>query len=179
MCFIIFNKDVKGPTQYAKRDEYTRVTTDQNLLKDRFSNEKWSTVLNTTDIDESTDNFIYIFNSHVVNCTSVENVKIKSKYRIIKPWITFGLIRSIREKQKLFNLCKKYPSDVQLKIKYSKYRKMLDKLIKITKIKFYKNKIKQSGTNAKQLWSVITEILECNKKNRMWTLWFTKVRVFM
>lgn len=61
-----------------------------------------------------------------------KNNKRNSKQR--KDWITPGLIQSCNTKELLYNLCKLNPQNIDLKKQYKEYVKILDKLIKKSKI---------------------------------------------
>ena len=55
--------------------------------------------------------------------------------RKLKPWMTKGIVNSIRNRERLFKKCKSQPFNINLKNKFIKYRNLLTRLIKIIKNK--------------------------------------------
>jgi len=82
-----------------------------------------------------------------------------------KPWISKGILKSIKTKNKLFskiqNLVK---TDSNKWNKYKKYRNKLNHIIEYAKMTYFKNQIAQKGNNSRKLWSTINEILNKGKK---------------
>ena len=57
--------------------------------------------------------------------------KHSSKLIKIKPWITLGIIKSIRTRDKIARKVKKEPFNIKLKNNYKKYLNILTNVIKI------------------------------------------------
>ncbi|XP_045479827.1 uncharacterized protein LOC123684576 [Harmonia axyridis] len=75
----------------------------------------------------------------------------------LKPWMTQGLINSIRHRDRLKE---RYLKKVTAEswTEYTKYRNFLNSLIKVTKNKFYGDKIKQADNNHRKIWQQINEV---------------------
>ena len=84
--------------------------------------------------------------------------------RLVNPWITNGLIKSVNYKNFLYEKWKKSKNkknklgDSDLYEKYKDYRKKLKILIKIAKNKFYTSKFDQCKGNSKKTWELINEL---------------------
>ena len=79
-----------------------------------------------------------------------------------KPWLSKGLLKSVKTKNKMFQLCYKQ-HNVDLIMKYKKYRNKLTKLTQIAKRMYYQNQLTSHKNNLSQRWKIINEII-CSKK---------------
>lgn len=82
---------------------------------------------------------------------------------ILKPWITDGLLRCIKNRNKLQKKCKKEPHNEIDKIIYKRYRNYCNKLIKKVKRQYDKELLANSVSNNKTLWKNIKYITYTNK----------------
>ena len=73
-----------------------------------------------------------------------------------KPWITKGILKSIRTKQSLF---KKAVADKTTWLHFKKYRNTLTRVIQLAKQIHFKSKITQSKANPKILWKTVNDIV--------------------
>ena len=78
-------------------------------------------------------------------------------------WITNGIVRSIKYRDKLYYRLKKTEANsdayVQLKLTLSTYNKILKKAIKNAKILYYKNQFNKYRNNIKQTWKIINGVI--------------------
>lgn len=90
------------------------------------------------------------------------------------PWITHGLIKSIAVKDKLYKEYLRDPTNDNIKNCYTSYKYYLSKLIRQTKLKYFKEKIEECSNNPKELWQVANESV--NKfKGKKCTINYIKV----
>ena len=80
------------------------------------------------------------------------------KWDPIYPWITKGLLKSIKTKNKLYKECKKRPTERRI-TKFKEFRNKLHNLIRISKRTFYNNKFQTSKNDMKKTWKTINNIL--------------------
>lgn len=78
--------------------------------------------------------------------------------RIIKPWITLGILRCIRNRNSMQMKLRTDPDNVILKITYRRYRNYCNNLIKKLKRAYYKEQLNKSSKNPKSLWKSINYI---------------------
>ena len=87
---------------------------------------------------------------------------IRMNYNTIRnPWITPGIIRSIKRKNKLYRAKLKNPTPKNTK-KFRHYRSKLNHLVIFTKKNYYKSKLDKAQGDMRATWRIINEIL--NKK---------------
>jgi len=95
-----------------------------NLINNLIRNEYWSESLNKSNVNKSLGVFNDKINEFIKSATkpiSSKLTKNKSK-KIIKKWITSGIITSIRHREKLFSKKTKNPTDKKGIIYYNQYR---------------------------------------------------------
>ncbi|CAH2105619.1 unnamed protein product [Euphydryas editha] len=100
-----------------------------------LSNIEWEEFYKITDTNEAAAFLIQKLKTTVEKYQYIR--KIPSRRRPLKPWITAGLIRSIRNRNKLHKILKRSPDDESIKEHYTNYRNLFNKLIKIVKKKYY------------------------------------------
>ena len=81
-----------------------------------------------------------------------------------KPWMTKGILTSIKTKNKLFRRYFK-GNDFDKKAFYTKYLNELTHIAYHAKRNYYENLIKTNNQNSSQIWSIIKEIIECKKNS--------------
>lgn len=156
-CLFVYEMQNMPRQQNTNQDKYLKIN--MNVLRLKVEKERWSTVLDSNDAEICATNFEDILNSHLLTASEEKHYKSNSKFRKIKPWITHGIIVSIRKKEKLFHLTKKYSQNSQITIYYKKYRNNLTYLIKKTKENYYGQKLNEAGTDNKLIWNVIKDVL--------------------
>lgn len=92
-------------------------------------------------------------------------LKIPSKKRILKPWITNGILRCIQNRNKLQNKLRLDQTNEILKITYRRYRNHCNNLIKKLKRQYERNLLSKSVHNNKLLWKNIKAITYSQKTN--------------
>lgn len=135
--------------QFLKKTNY-------KLLNELLSRAGWNDVLNCNDVDICTELFVGRLKGYISGATSV--YKINNKNRRLKPWITSGLLTSIRNRDQLKKCCTMHPDNIEALNRYKQYRTSLSKLIKKTKYEYYKTKLEQNTRDARKVWRVIREV---------------------
>jgi exonuclease III len=160
--FPIFS--IKNYSKVASRVPITlkiRNYSKRNIEKfcDKLATAKWTQLFC---IQNAQDAFTYFYEQYCSlynECFPFKSYK--SEYHNNKPWLSIGIKNSIKTKNKLYYLSKKYPTELN-KTKYKEYRNKIHSLIKKTEKKFYEDKLKQNQSNIKKSWCIIKEII--NKK---------------
>lgn len=98
----------------------------------------------------------------------LENSKIRSqiprKQRTIKPWITPGILRCIRNRNKMQIQARSDPHNEILKITYKRYRNYCNNLIKKLKRKYERELLESTAKNSKDLWKTIKNVTNLQNK---------------
>ena len=97
----------------------------------------------------------------VENHALLKQLSRKRKIRF-KPWLTKGLLKSIKIKITLFYQCFKQQK-THLLTKYKSYLNKLTKLKLIAKKKYYFNELSSHKNNLTQQWKLINEIISHKK----------------
>ena len=82
-----------------------------------------------------------------------------SSYRLSKPWLSKGLLKSIRTKNKLYSQYLTNQSS-HFEIRYRNYKNKLNHSLRIAKRIYHEKKIDASKSNAKATWRVLKEIFK-------------------
>ena len=168
--FPIFITADKFLNETAKASKLTKTTKrlykpDQiKKFEEQINTLNWSSVTDKQDTNESYNEFTVLV-SHIYNeCFPVQTKYVKEK-SILNKWMTSGLLKSSKQKQKLYNLFLKNRTP-QNERKYKKYAKEFNKLKEKAKINFYSSKIIANETNLKNLWSTMKDIISKNKAKK-------------
>lgn len=89
----------------------------------------------------------------------------KNKIRL-KPWITEGLINSIKTRDRLHILSKKQPLNKKLEDHYKKFRNLVTKLINKAKIQHFKKEIEKTKGDKRKVWQVVDDVIQYKDKDR-------------
>lgn len=156
---IINEKINLNHTQNTKQ---TFKKVNEKKLLDLVKNECWEDIYNCNDPEKATRLFYTTYESLVQQSTSVIQYKsVKKK----KPWISKGLVTSIKERDKLFQDHIKHPLDENRKQIYINYRNKLNALIKKTKNKYFKTMIEKNKNCSKNLWNAVKQFTNNYKNN--------------
>jgi len=152
MCFNCFREET---SPHEKLKIAVRCHNSENV--DRFltalGQVEWS--FDRLNLDCSVGNFLETVQSLYARCFPV-NTKLISNKRLNKPWLTPGILKSIRTKSTYFKMFKAGVIDRQTN---SRYRNKLTSLIRISKRNYYNKKCNDCGNDAKKMWSLINGLL--------------------
>ena len=126
-------------------------------LQERLHNTTWNHITSCDDVDTAYDIFIQeftqIFDAECPEKTS--QIKTKS---LLSPWMTTGLLKSSKRKQKLYNAFLKKRNFNNEK-KYKAYKKSFEKTKNMSKRNYYTDQFQKYQNNIKQTWNVIKEVI--------------------
>ena len=137
---------------------------DINVFSSRVSQVTLNEVLNAEDANLAMSLFCNKF-THVCSPYLLVNSVIIKTPRIRQPFVTTGLAISSAHKNKLYKLHKQNPNDSELLHRYKRYKKLFNKLLWISKQRYYHSKIEKCAGDMKKTWGIVREIL--NKKVNM------------
>lgn len=122
----------------------------------------WDELYTRQDINEATSFFINKISKCVISASKQE--KINKKHVKLTPWITAGILTSIRNRNKLHRRLVANPNNVQLKSQYKRYRNKLTNIIKIAKNNYFGSKIQSVRSDSGKVWKIINKSLGNVKK---------------
>ena len=115
-----------------------------------------------SNINNNVCNLITTFKTALNKHVPLRTMTRKEKRLSEKPWITKGILVSIKIKDKLFRACFK-SNNANKKAVYKKYLNKLSHIKYHAKRNYYENLIKSNNRNPSQIWSVIKEISNFKK----------------
>lgn len=126
-------------------------------------NYNFEEIYKETNLNVAMNKYITIIQQLISN-NSLRKIIPRSKY-IIKPWITSGVLRCIRTRDRMHKKIKLNTNDDILKITYKRYRNFCNNLLKKLKKQYEKEQLVKSKNNPKHLWTSIKTITNTNKLN--------------
>ena len=131
-----------------------------NKFIEQLGSVKWSQLENYNDPYNSYNTFLVKYTEIYNNCFPLRRIKLKHQ-KIDKPWLSKGLLRSIKTKNKLY---KQYLNDPTLpnELTYKKYKNKLTHSLRIAKSLYYTKRLEDEKSNIKSTWKILNEVI--NKK---------------
>lgn len=138
---------------------------DNSKLKNEIKNVNWYSFYNAENINTATNILVSNISNVINKCTN--NIKLPHKKRKRTPWITSGLLVSIKKRDALYKKLEQNTNNMILKEQFITYRNNVKKLIEITKNNYYKTEIEKNKKNSKHLWNIVNDISNCKKKENI------------
>lgn len=146
----------------SKNKNLSLVTkTDEEQLQTDLTNIDFGPIYNTDDPNLATSLFIDPIISAIKNNTKL--ISLSRRRRPLKAWITPGLLRCMRHRDRLYKLSKKEPSNEVLLISYKRYRNFCTNILRQAKQSYERAEFSKAGKNSKQLWNVIQSVTNLAK----------------
>ena len=132
-------------------------------FKNILSSTDWNDVLGKTITNESYDQFIKKFSLIYDACFPIKVIEIKTK-NVLSPWITKGIKKSSKRKQKLYKkfLKKKSPKN---EIECKDYKQLFEKIKKDSKKKYLQEKLNFYKNDIKNTWKTLKDVIGKTKIN--------------
>jgi len=99
--------------------------------------------------------FITKFNEIIDQIAPEKEIIIKNKYTPKEKWFTKGLLKSSRNKDKLYRKSINKPKTDETHIKYVKYRNLFNKIKRSTKAKYYNDVLEENKNDIKNTWKIM------------------------
>ena len=157
--FHFMNKDTTKTKSNKENYYYKRKITNETItsFKVELNQTKWDDIFENSSANQSYDIFSNKFGKLYNKHFPMTKTKI-NKRKESKPWITAGIIKSIKTRNKLYIKFIKNPND-RNKFKYIAYRNKLTKLIKTSCKTYYSDKFKKYKYNIKNTWQTINTVI--------------------
>ena len=139
----------------------SRCLNEQKLkeVNHRLMRKDWIGLLTGTTCDEKFNQFSSIINTTLDEIAPSRTVKISTKRRYVKPWMTRGLEEASRTKLKLYKKYLQKNSSDDDHLKYKRYRNTYNELKWKLKVDYYGAKCESYKSNSKNLWSLINSTI--------------------
>ncbi len=144
---------------------YTRDYNDLNIIKfqTKLSQIEWTRVLIGQDPNRLYDVFAEEYYRHFEDCFPLKISKLNSCRKSKSPWITKGLLTSVKKKNKLYKKYLANPTPVR-DSQYKRYKNKLNHLIRISKKIYYYKKFELAKSDLKTTWKLINEVTNLKRK---------------
>lgn len=118
-------------------------------------------LLHCNDPNELIENLLNKITESILKNTKVS--KIPKTKRVIKPWMTPGLLKCIQNRNNLQRQLRSDPDNEIKKITFKRYRNFCNNLLKKVKRKYEQQVLANSVNNNKLLWKNVKQITYTNK----------------
>ena len=156
ICLTSLHRDIKKTKEsyYITR----RDLSDKNLLeiKATLGTIDWNPIVTDTDTDSSFEKFHKKLEDTLDKISPYKSTRVSGKSRIRDPWITPGLVKSSKQLSKLFGTLQRNPTKRE---EYIVKRNLLNKLRRISRIKFFNDKFSEFSGNSRKVWNLINCVL--------------------
>lgn len=149
-------KDERQSRVKLKRD-YDAIAKDLHAVD-------WSAVYGCSDVNTATDFFTEILMC-TINSHSNEVRVSRSKHNL-KPWITPGLMRCMRHRDRLHLQAREDPKNKVLRLTYSRYHNFFKTILRKLKSDYEENELKANMSNPKRLWRSVKNICHLTKSKQ-------------
>ena len=123
----------------------------------------WSSVYNINDVNLSFNNFMHILNNQLdIHIPKMKEKRTNYKTSPRLPWISKSLLRSINRKNNLYYKFKMKGTE-QAKIKYTRYKNMLTKILRLEKKRYYANQLAFYKHDIQNTWKVLKQAMNLSK----------------
>ena len=160
---LITSSTKKSSRQPSEPVLNVKHTINYNSLLLLVKNTNWCPILNCRDAESSFEIFYNTLRSLINKCTVIFHTP--SKLKKIKPWITTGIVKSIRTRDTLAKQMKQDPNNTVLLNRYKKYRNTLTNIIRQMKITYYSEKFSTHQNNPKKFWQTVNEATDTEIKS--------------
>lgn len=120
----------------------------------------WSFIRDLTCIDAAVDAFMNVIKDAIAR--NSKTVKISRTKHVIRPWMTPGLLRCSRHRDRLHAKLKQNPHDEEAKIIYRRYRNFYFDIVRKAKNSYEQDTLQRNSKDTKELWKSVKKI--CNTK---------------
>ena len=156
---IFINMSIADNTSKTYRIQFRHFTEEnKQLFKRRLIDVEWERLLIEEDVDRNFDIFHEKIKELYQNHFPLKTKNVSMK-RIQNPWITTGLLNSIKRKNEMYK-------DLKLgnvsNLQYNVYRNRVNALIRLTKRNYYMNIFSNYKNHTKKLWQTINKMTKSN-----------------
>ena len=115
-------------------------------------------------INENFEKFTNIVSSTIDKHAPLTKLSRRQLKLYSKPWLTKGIINSIKNKRKMFKSHSILGAERE-KSYFKKDINVLTKIKTISKKRYYETKLEESKSDLRQIWNTIRSVLPTNRKN--------------
>ena len=133
-------------------------------FKEQLMNNSWFQLEGINDPKTAYKTFFNKFSEIYNNCFPFKKIRIRCGFRS-KPWLSNGLLNSIKKKNKLYKKFLQNPTPQSVTF-YKTYKNKLNHSLRISKRLYYEKKLENCKSNNRATWKLLNEII-CKKKAKV------------
>jgi hypothetical protein len=146
------------------KTEITRFNSEKFIESVRH--EEWELVYGSADVDESFNSFETRLRE-LINDSKTTSIKHRRlERRRIKEWITVGILKCLRRRDRLHKLVNEQKSNRHLSEYYKRYRNICSKIVKKGKEIYFSKKIQNDGQKPRECWKIMREYLNIKNSSK-------------
>ncbi|CAH2217434.1 jg14047 [Pararge aegeria aegeria] len=144
---------MRVPRQHVSN---SRHVIDYTSIKNSIDEHNFSDIVHSQDPNDAA-NLLVDTLSGIIH-SNMKIVRMSRKKVPIKPWITPGLLKCIKHRDRLHKKHKKSPNNKILKLTYNRYKKFCNNLLKRLKRTYEKLEFEKTKNDTKGTWQVVKKI---------------------
>ena len=127
-------------------------------IKEDLCQIDWNTELTSHSVDKNFDKFHFKLCDTIEKHAPEREKRISAKNVIQDPWITRGILTSLKKQKRLYKHMLEVKTDTARE-KYSNYRNLLKKIMRKGKIKYLHDKCSEYRQDSRKLWKLINRTI--------------------
>lgn len=143
-----------------RNSSYDSVKIDYKQLVKEIEAFSFSPLYAITDVNHATEFVVDSLSNLLKTCSHKKPVS--SRKKIIKPWITPGLLRCMRHRDKLHTKTRNNPENEMVRNVYVRYRNFCNSLLKNVKQAYERTQLQKASGNSKKTWQILKDIANFN-----------------
>ena len=137
-------------------------TANINKFHELLRSTDWTNIYSFTNVNTAYSCFLNKYSKIFATCFPIKKIK-ASKYALKKPWLSTGLLKSIKRKNSLYKKFLKSHSPFN-EISYKRYRNKLNHYLRLAKRSYYEVKLQTLKNNIKGTWNILNQIINLTKR---------------
>ena len=151
--------------------DFQKILRNKDIISRYLQNTNWDMELqlNLGNINISTEKFISKINNLINDWAPLKELSNAKQKLQNKPWITKGILKSIKNKNKQYRkMCRTKDLTKRKKIEqeFKTYKNYLLKITRTSKFKHYNNYFQENRLNLFKTWEGIRDIINITKKSK-------------
>ncbi len=159
------------PSSFNRETEasQTLIRDMKNFNEENFISDLHNSLVENIDLSENDTDVLFCSLDNIFSSTVDKHAPLRQKTnselkKALTPWITNGIINSIKHKSKLRLRSVKYKTDENI-LAYNRYRNFTNRIIIKAKRNYYSEKLKRAMNTSRTTWAIINEVIG-KKKNK-------------
>lgn len=159
-CAVLSSIATKAKTKQSKNFIINKINYD--AIVNELLSKNFNDIINPQNPNYTAKAFVDIIHTSILN----NSLKIITprRTRCIKPWITPGLLRCMKNRDRMHIKSKKETNNIVLQITYTRYKNYCNDLLKRLKRNYEKSQLNKHIKNPKLKWKIIDSITNRNNK---------------